>query len=72
MSKEYLIKRNHHSDQTATATVEVSQEMKSFTKARFYIMMPNDKDKFSIKEIKNKIEKSDIVLNLRLVIGPDR
>ena len=57
MSKGYLIKRSHHSVQTATATAGDSQEMKSFTKARFYITMGNDKDKFSIKETKNKTKK---------------
>ena len=74
MNREFTIRLNLNSDQTAIATDEAYQEMKFYTKVKFFTMRYErahfrDKDKRSIKA-RNLM--TDTTSDHRLATGQDK
>lgn len=76
MNREFTIRLNLNSDQTAIVTDEAYQETKFYTKVKFFTMKYErvhfrDKDKHSIKETRNNLLMKCTTSDHRLAIDQD-
>lgn len=68
MNREFTIRLNLNSDQTAIATDEAYQETKFYIKVKFFSM---NKDNYWIKETRTKLLMKCTTLDHRLAIDQD-